>query len=397
VTQEFFADEIVSPEPKGLRRVQGACIVFDEKILRIEKVSLQKLKLQPRSKRVAAIIPGLVDPHTHLVFAGNRSGEWESRLRGASYQEIAKKGGGIALTVKKTQGLSFESLLQRSKFFLQHWINQGCTTLEIKSGYGLELETELKILRVIATLKKSSRQCIFASFMGAHKIPNHHSEASYVDELIETHLPAVRGLADFQDVFVEKNYFGPQQSIRLLRAGQKLGLKARVHAHEFGRTGGVRAACAVNALSADHLQHVSEADLRALKKAGVVPVVLTGTSFFLGAKKFAPARKMLDAGLPVALASDFNPGTNPGLNLSLVGTMAAIHQGLHLDEVLRAQTWNAALSLGLRDRGLLRPGFRADLAVLGCSRFEDLYYHYGSSWVEKVFASGKEIKTSVRL
>ncbi len=391
--QEFIADEIVSPlkTGRGLKRISPAKIQCNNQSLSVSKISRASLKHQSSRRRVASIIPGLVDPHTHLIFGGNRALEWEQRLKGASYQDIAKKGGGIAYTVKQTRGLDVDELVAKAERFLKKWMEQGCTTIEIKSGYGLDLESEQKILKAAQRLRSRTPISIYSTLMAAHKIPHGMSEAEYVDLIIERILPKLAGLCHFQDVFVEKGYFGEKHAIRLLRAGLQVGLAPKVHAHEFGRSGGVKVATAVKAVSADHLQYLSMADIAALKKAQVVPVVLSGTSFFLGAKKFAPAREMWDAGLPVALASDFNPGTNPGLNLSLVGTFAATHQRLSLEEVLQAQTKHAALALGLRDRGVLSPGMRADLVVLECSEFESMYYHYGSSWVKEVYANGKKI------
>jgi len=395
-TKELYADEIVGPTREGFKRWSSARITFNQRILKIEKISSSLLARAPRSRRVKTLIPGLVDPHTHMVFAGDRSREWEARLRGETYQSIAKKGGGIAVTVTSTKKETPQNLEKIAVSRIQEWFNYGCTSLEMKSGYGLDLASELKTLKVIQSLKKKLPLQIFSTFMGAHKIPKGQSESDYIDCIVEEMLPQVAPLADFQDIFCEQGYFGEATGERLLDAGLRLGLKAKVHAHEFGRTGGVNLAVRKKAVSADHLQYLNRADILKLKKAKVVPVVLSGTSFFLGAKKFAPAREMLDAGLPVALASDFNPGTNPGMNLPLVGTLAAIHQKLSLEEALTGQTRNAAKALGLEDRGAFEPGYRADFAVLDAQGFETIYYHYGKSWVERVFIGGQEFQTPIR-
>lgn len=395
-TKELYADEVVGPTRDGFRRWKSVRLSFHDRILKIEKISSKTLSKVPGRKRVKTLIPGLVDPHTHLIFAGDRSKEWEARLKGETYQSLAKKGGGIALTVRSTRKEDDVSLERLAKSRAEDWANFGCTTLEIKSGYGLDLDSELKSLRVIQSLKKKLPLQIFSTFMGAHKVPKGKTESDYIDEIIEMMLPQVAPLADFQDIFCEEGYFGEKSGARLLEAGLRLGLKAKVHAHEFGRTGGVNLAASKKAVSADHLQYLNREDIQKLKRAKVVPVVLSGTSFFLGAKKFAPARAMWDAGLPVALASDFNPGTNPGMSLPLVGTLAAIHQNLNLEECLTAQTRNAALALGLHDRGAFEPGYRADFVALDSKGFETIYYHYGKSWVERVFIGGQEFQTPIR-
>jgi len=399
VIKEFIADEIVtsssSRQGKLIRYRPGRLRVSNStgKILSLESFSKSKTSLVARSKkRLRCIIPGLIDPHTHLVFGGARSDEWSQRLEGTSYQDIAAKGGGIKRSVRSTRELSETELLASSKKRLEAFGRFGVTSLEIKSGYGLNLETELKLLKCIKELKRHTQLSIFSTFMGAHALPpEFDSSESYVEHLIKVILPRIRHLADFQDVFVERGYFGVKESIRLLKAGRELGLIPRVHAHEFGRTGGVLVAARVRAASADHLQYINDDDIRRLKKAQVVPVILPGTSFFLGAKKFSPAKKLWKAGLPVAIASDFNPGTNPSYNFPLFGTFAAVFAGLSLDQILVAQTWHAAQALQRSDCGRLAKGMRADFVSLDADRYEDMYYHYGCSLVRDVFVAGKKI------
>lgn len=399
MTTKILANFLVSPRGGSSRQLKlsrNIEVTCDSSglISRIEELrpSSYKLKSKRKYHHAQLVIPGLVDPHTHLLHAGNRSAEWGLRLKGLSYQEIAKKGGGIRNTTLQTRRASSESLIRVGQRVLKNFLSFGVTTLEAKSGYGLDLESELKLLKTLQRLKKKSKQSILSTYMGAHALaPEFSSTKSYVDKIIEDHLPKVQGLAQFQDVFVERGYFGKSESIRLLQAGKKYGLIPKVHAHEFGRTGGVEVAYQVKAVSADHLQYVNEADLQKMKSAKIVPVVLPGTSFFLGAKKFAPARKMWDYGLPVAISTDFNPGTNPSINLPLMGTFAAIHEALLLEEVLVAQTKHAALALGLKDRGVLEPGYRADFVCLEAENFERMYYHYGQSLVESVFIEGKKV------
>ncbi|MGA0163157.1 MAG: imidazolonepropionase [Bdellovibrionota bacterium] len=390
----FFAEKIASPIlGRGFRVVERACLEVDRgKIRSLESLSLSKWRLVSSKLKHPCIIPGLIDPHTHLVFAGERSNEWAERLEGLSYQEIAKRGGGIQSTVRATRAADKKEIEKIAKQRLREALAFGITTIEIKSGYGLDLDTELKTLKIIQALKKKSKIQILSTFLGAHALnKNFKSTSHYVDWLIENLLPKVARLADFQDVFVEKNYFGVRESIRLLEAGKRWGLKPKVHAHEFGRTGGLKVAAATHAVSADHLQFLNSADIRLMKKKKIIPVVLPGTSFFLGAKKFAPARAMWDQGLKVAIASDFNPGTNPSFNAPLMGTLGAIHYGLSLKELLTAQTYHAALALDLKDRGILAPGFKADFICLKVPQFETMYYYYGQNFVDSVFIDGKKV------
>lgn len=393
---EVWADEIATPISRGgFVRIKPGKLLISSAGLIQEVSCLPTSALKNRSKKIQrekTIIPGFVDCHTHLVFAGNRADEWNERLKGATYQAIAAKGGGIQSTVRKTRAAKAEDLYKGALERLRQMLRMGTTTVEIKTGYGLSLESELKLLHVIQKLKRKSPQTVLTTFMPAHaKAPEFDSTAEYVDHLISKTLPKVkRGLADFQDVFCEQGYFDEKESLRLLKAGKKIGLMPKVHAHEFGRTGGVKVAAEVGAVSADHLMYMNENDMALLKKFKVVPVVLPGTCFFLGAKKFSPAREMWDRGLPVAIGSDFNPGTNPSFNLPLCGTMAAIHQNLNLDEVLTAQTWHSALALGLKDRGCLEAGMRADFLVLDAQSFEEIYYSYGETNVSSVYIRGKK-------
>jgi imidazolonepropionase len=393
--REVWADELVSPSSRGLKRFAPARLLIskDGRVLSVEKISTSKLKhASKKILRARALMPGLIDAHTHLVFAGDRASEWAERLRGVSYQEIAKRGGGILKTLVETREASRSHLTKLATSRLKQFLSLGVTTLEIKSGYGLSLKSELKLLQIIRQLKQRGPQRIFSTFMGAHAVPKEFATSKdYIDHLISAALPRIRGFADFQDVFCERGYFSKEDSLRLLKAGRRLGLRPKVHAHEFERSGGVEVAAKVGAVSADHLMEMNEGDFLKLKRAKVVPVLLPGTSFFLGAKKFAKGRRMFDLGLEPAIASDFNPGTNPTLNLPLCGTMAAIHYSLSLDEVLRGQTLNAARALGQKDIGALEPGYQADFICLEANHFEEIYYSYGNPLVASVYIGGKKV------
>lgn len=390
----LIADKVVTPtRSRALRTISPALIEWDQKgIRRVEKISRSRLLSRRGIHRFQCVIPGLVDCHTHLVFAGDRAAEWGQRLAGKSYAEIARSGGGIRLTSRLTREASEGELLRSARHHLKTILSFGITSLEAKSGYGLSLASELKILRVIHRLRQEAKQDIVATFMGAHALPPEFASwREYISHLREIVLPQVRGLAEFQDVFVEKGYVGKKEALELLRTGKRLGLLPRVHAHEFGRTGGVEVAERIKAVSADHLMYLNASDIAKLKRSGTIPVVLPGTSFFLGAKRFAPARKLWDAGLRVAIASDFNPGTNPSSNLPLCGTLAAVFQNLTLDEILTAQTYHAALALRRFDRGILEAGTRADFVAIDGPHFESLYYNYGKPCVEAVYIRGNRV------
>lgn len=396
MTQTFYADQIVSSNAKrGLVRYEPGYLKVGKsgKILDVGRLSRSKLASSSKSIiREKCIIPGLIDSHTHLVYGGVRAGEWNRRLKGESYEAIAREGGGIQTTVRETRRASKAELLKLAKARLKKILRFGVTSLEVKTGYGLDFDSEKKCLEVIQALKQQSKISIYSTFLAAHALAPEFSKTSkYVDHIIESMLPAIQGLADFQDVFVERGFFGVEESVRLLEAGAKLGLRPKVHAHEFGRTGGVEVARRCRAVSADHLQHMNDEDLRALKSSKTVPVVLPGTSFFLGGDEYAPARKIWDAGLPLAIASDYNPGTNPSHNFPLCGSIAALKEGLSLDEILIAQTDHAARALGLTDRGLLQKGKRADFVCLDARGFEEMYYYYGDSLAKGVYVAGKKV------
>lgn len=397
INRELIADQIVSPTSRGqVKILQPGRIVWDSSgtIRALIPESKSRLRWQSRHrKRARVITPGLVDCHTHAIFSGERSGEWAERLSGVSYQKIASRGGGIKRTVTLTRTADHQELSQELSRNCIRFLHRGVTTLEVKSGYGLNLESELKLLQIINEIGAIGPQTLVATFMGAHATPPEFShENDYADYLIHRMIPEVASLARFQDVFCEKNYFSKAIGRKILLAGKKYGLTPKVHAHEFGRTGGVKLAEEVGAISAEHLMVVNDEDIRLLKRAKIIPVLLPGTSFFLGGKRFAPAKKMLSAGLPIAFASDFNPGTSPTTNLPLIGSMACAFYGIDVNAVLRGQTINAARALGLSDRGCLQPGYRADFVEWDCDQYQEIYYRYGDARVTSVVIRGKVIR-----
>ncbi len=342
------------------------------------------------------LLPGLIDSHTHPVFAGNRAKEFEMRLQGKSYVEIAEAGGGIANTVRSTREASEDELYTLAQKRLNTMLSFGVTTLEAKSGYGLDKESELNALRAIARLKKSQPQTIVATYMGAHDFPpeaknDPQAQANYVDQLCEHDIPEVAKLklADCCDVFCETGYFSVVQSRRVLETAKRHGLKLKIHSDEFNAIGGTELAGEVGALSADHLLHVTDSGMSALKENKVVATLLPGTAFYLDVP-YAPARKLLDAGVTVALATDFNPGSCMTENLQWMMTLGCLKMKMMPAEAIQGVTLNAAKALGLdSDRGSLDVGKRADITVFDVTSYQELLYHYGVNFLTDVFIEGK--------
>lgn len=341
------------------------------------------------------ITPGLVDPHTHVVFAGSRELEFEARLKGASYEEIARSGGGIRSSVRALREASTDELKAAGRRRLRALISYGVTTAEAKSGYGLSTADELRTLEVIRDLGEEGPVELVPTFLGAHEVPDEYrsDREGYVNLVIDEMIPEVsrRGLAKFCDVFCEDHVFDVDQSGRILRAGAEYGMRPKVHADELTDIGGAGLAAEVGAVSADHLTKASDRGLAAMLEAGVVPVLLPGTSFFLRSD-YAPARKMLDMGLPVALATDMNPGSCTTDSLPLVMTIACLNMGMSPFEAMRAVTINAAAAIGMEDKlGTIEVGRQADLAVFRAERYQYLAYHFGSSDVRAVFKKGVKV------
>ncbi|MCL6451215.1 MAG: imidazolonepropionase [Acetobacteraceae bacterium] len=344
----------------------------------------------------ALVTPGLVDAHTHLVFGGWRAGEFAARLRGASYQEILARGGGILETVRLTREAAPQALLEAAARELDRFLLAGTTTVEAKSGYGLEPGAELKCLEVLAALGASHPVEVVPTFLGAHAVPAEFrgDPEAYVRLVAEVMLPqvAARGLARFCDVFCERGAFTPQQSRRILEQARSLGLGLKIHADEFSDSGGAALAAELGAVSADHLLYVGPAGMEALARSGTVAVLMPGTALFAAGGRQAPARRLIEAGVPVALATDFNPGTWPGVSLPLVMSLACLCLGLTPEEALTAATANAACALGLGGRlGSLEPGKDADLVVFDAPSLEFLPYRVGVNLVRTVLKRGRVV------
>lgn len=312
-----------------------------------------------------AVIPGFVDAHTHLVFAGDRSDEFARRLSGESYADIAAAGGGILSTVSATRSASENQLFDLAAARVRNMIRSGTTTLEIKSGYGLDLETELRLLRVARRIGEELPVTVRATFLGAHAVPEEFrsDRAGYIDLVIDEMIPAAAAHADYCDVFVEPGVFSVEEALRILEAATVHGLQGRVHAEQLSHGGGAALAAELGAASADHLDHATEEDAAALADAGVTTVLVPGASYSLRSNQ-APGPMLWDAGCTVALATDCNPGTSYLESMGLVISLAVVQMGLTAHQALWAATRGGALSLGLPDRGLLAPGKRADLAII---------------------------------
>lgn len=338
------------------------------------------------------VIPGLVDPHTHAVFAGTREEEFLRRCRGEPYTE-----GGIRTTVAQVRRASEEELYRNGREFLLAMLRKGTTTVEAKSGYGLDLENELKLLQAINRLNEDLPLDIVPTFLGAHAVPEGKRSEEYVDEVLAM-IPKIERakLAEFCDVFCEPGFFNVEESRRILSACREGGLKLKLHADELKNSGGAELAAELGAVSADHLLKISGEGIHKMREAGVVPVLLPGTAFTLGAD-YAPARRMLDAGLPVALATDFNPGTCLINSMLLVIALAVLKLGMTAEEALVAATRNAARALDLRDRGIAAPGMLADLVILRLENYKQIPYFIGHDIIRYVIKRGEVVHEAAGL
>ncbi|MGE0199746.1 MAG: imidazolonepropionase [Candidatus Melainabacteria bacterium] len=339
------------------------------------------------------ILPGLIDAHTHPIFAGDRADEFEQRLNGVSYQAIAAQGGGILKTVNATRQATAETLHTLTRQRLLSMRAYGVTTVEAKSGYGLDWATEEKCLRVLKQLRSelADELSVMTTYMGAHDIPSEYRDNpdAYVTAICDEQLPAVADarLADFCDVFCETGYFDVAQSRRILETARRLGMKLKVHAEEFTTLGGAALAGELGAVSADHLLHVDDTGIAAMKAGGTVATLLPGTAFYLNVP-YAPVRKILDAGVPVALATDFNPGSCMIANLQLIMHLACLQMRMTPADIIRAVTVNAARALGLGDRGNITMGRRADLSVFATPGYSAIFYEVGVNHCTGVWVGG---------
>lgn len=378
----------------------GAVAIKDGVIVAVgpEKMVRQSLASATVKETVDAegrlVTPGLIDPHTHLVHAGSREHELSLKLKGVSYLEILAQGGGILSTVRATRQATEEELYQKARKSLNTMLLYGATTVEAKSGYGLTLEDELKQLRVTKRLNDSHPVDLVSTFMGAHAVPTEYQDRpwEYVDRVIKEMLPEVKrqGLAEFCDVFCEQGVFTVEQSRKILQAAKEMQFGLKIHADEIVAIGGAELAGELGCISAEHLLATTDEGLEALLRGGVIAVCLPATSFNLRASKHARAREMIDMGIPVALSTDYNPGSSPTESLQLVMTLACLNLRMTPEEVITAMTINAAHAIGRADAvGSLEVGKKADLVIFDAPNLSYLPYHFGINHVDTVVKNGK--------
>ncbi|HJF31227.1 MAG TPA: imidazolonepropionase [Sporosarcina psychrophila] len=341
------------------------------------------------------VTPGLVDPHTHVAYGGSREREFEMRLEGATYMDIMNAGGGIHATTRMTREATEEQLIEQTTKRLDLFLEHGVTTVEGKSGYGMNLETELKQLRVMRKLQETHAIDIVPTFMGAHAVPSEYKgrEDEYVDLLIDEMLPVIANekLAVFNDVFCEKGVFTPEQSERVLEAGKRHGLIPKIHADEIESYGGAELAAKVGAISAEHLLKASDEGIQAMAKAGTIACLLPATALYLR-EEAAAGRKMIDEGVAVAISTDCNPGSSPTTSMTLVMNLACISMRLTPAEALTAATYNAACAIKSEDKvGSLEVGKQADIVLWNAKNYQEIQYFFGVNHVKSVWKKGKKV------
>ena len=378
----------LSGEAMGIvdRRANTDVLIEGDKIVKVSK-NIEAPGAEIIDVTGKVIVPGFVDPHTHLVWAGSREHELEWKLEGKTYQDILANGGGILRTVKETRSVDEEELQSQTLKRFKKAMSHGTTTIEIKSGYGLEEETELKQLRVANWLKSFNLADIVVTFMGAHAFPEDLNKYEYVEEVIRM-LPLVKDLAEYCDVFCEEGAFTIDESREILEAAKSLGFKLKIHADEFGDTGGGRLGADLGVATADHLAGSSLETIKMLSRSGAIGVLLPGTPFALLSDHYSPARKMIANNLPIALATDCNPNCYTE-SMQLVQQLAVFRMGMTPAEALVSSTINAAFAIGKTDRGVISEGWRADLLVCDVPDYRHLTYHFGINHVEKVIIGGK--------
>ena len=377
----------------GVQSYENTKIFIDNGLISTKEENKDYLTIDCQGKMVTS---GFVDPHTHPVFYNKRDSEYAMRLSGASYEEIANNGGGIISSVNGVRKASEDELVTKLDKRLDRFIENGTTTIEAKSGYGLNIESELKSLSVIDKLNSTHPIDIVPTFMGAHAFPNEYKDdhLGYVELICKEMIPAVseQGIAKFNDVFCEKDYFSINESRQILECGIKYGLKPRMHADEFVDSGAAELAGEIGAFSADHLMAVSEEGIKALSDNNVIATLLPGTTFFLGKSNYAPARKLIDAGITIALATDYNPGSSHIQSMPFIISLACLFLGLTVEEAFAAATYNAAQTLGLHNEvGSIELGKKADLIIWDLDSLIDIPYYISNHPIQKVLKNGEVV------
>ena len=399
--RELSEDKVYGKDMGILPIIKNAFMLIKDHTI-IDFGSMDNLSLKKADKVVdltgKLVLPTWCDSHTHLVFADTREEEFVNRIKGLTYQEIAEKGGGILNSSKKLQNKPEIELFEDAAKRLKELIKNGTGAIEIKSGYGLTLESELKILRVIKKLKENFSLPIKATFLGAHAIPNEYKEkrSEYIQLIINKMIPEIakEKLADYIDVFCEKGYFTTTETDLILKAGIKYGLIPKIHVNQFNSIGGVKLGVDNNALSVDHLEVLTDEDLNILSKSDTMPVALPSCSFFLGIP-YTNARKLIDANIPMAVASDYNPGSSPSGNMNFVVSLACIKMKMTPEEAINAATINAAHALNLSDKiGSISKGKMANFIITKpIKSYSSIPYAFADNCIEEVYLAGKETQT----
>jgi imidazolonepropionase len=395
--RETAITKVSGAEMAALPTIKNAFLILRNNL--IEDFGLMENLTEIKADKVIdatgrIVLPSWCDSHTHIVYAGNREQEFVDRINGFSYEEIANRGGGILNSAKKLNETTEEDIYEQSKLRLEEVMHLGTGAVEIKSGYGLTVEGELKMLRVIKKLAQNYPITIKATFLGAHAFPTHYKEnkAGYIDEIINTMLPEIaqHQLADYIDIFCETGYFSVAEMERIMTAGIQFGLKPKIHVNQFNSIGGIQSGVRFKALSVDHLEIMNPEDIEALKNSETMPVALPSCSYFLSIP-YTPAREMIKAGLPLALATDFNPGSTPSGNMNFVVATACIKMKMTPEEAINAATLNGAYAMGLSDtHGSITKGKKANLILTKpISSYYQIPYAFGSNLIESVFLEGK--------
>jgi imidazolonepropionase len=397
--REQHIDNVAGADMSMLPKIENAFLLVENNII-IDFGPMENCPAVQNAITIDAtdrvVLPTWVDSHTHIVYAGNRIQEFVDRINGLSYEEIANRGGGILNSAKKLNETSEDEIYEQSKARLEEIMQQGTGAVEIKSGYGLSVEGEIKMLRVIKQLKENYPIAIKATFLGAHAFPLEYKEnhAGYIDLIINEILPKIANehLADYIDAFLETGYFSVDETIKIMVAGKKYGLPAKIHVNQFTSINGIKACVDNGALSVDHLELVTDEDLDALHNSKTMPVALPSCSYFIRIP-YTPARKIIDAGLPLALATDYNPGTTPSGNMNFVVATACIKMKMTPEEAINAATINGAYAMGVSEtHGSITKGKRANIILTKpIKSFYELPYAFGTNLIERVMIEGQFI------
>ncbi|MEL1253481.1 imidazolonepropionase [Flavobacterium sp. DGU38] len=395
--RETLVSKVSGAEMAILPTIKNAFLIIKDNLI-ADFGTMENLPEIKADKTIDAtgkiVLPSWCDSHTHIVYAGNREQEFVDRINGFTYEEIANRGGGILNSAKKLNETSEDEIYEQSKKRLEEVMHLGTGAVEIKSGYGLTVEGELKMLRVIKKLAEDYPISIKATFLGAHAFPIHYKEnkAGYIDEILTKMLPEIakNKLADYIDVFCESGYFSVEETKKIMQAGIDFGLKPKIHVNQFNSIGGIQAGVQFKALSVDHLEIMNSEDIEALKNTETMPVALPSCSYFLSIP-YTPAREMITAGLPIALATDFNPGSTPSGNMNFVVATACIKMKMSPEEAINAATINGAYAMGISEtHGSITKGKKANLIITKpISSYYQIPYAFGSNLIESILVEGK--------